>query len=56
VVWLKSDFDGAYKMTVTNAAHDAVTNSWSYTLKDTLNADYGEWVAETKLTAANPSK
>lgn len=54
--WLKTDTDGAYRMTITAAAHDAVTNSWSYTLKDSMNVDYDEWVAEKNLTPGNPAK
>ena len=55
-MWFKTDREGSYKMTVTGASYDSVTNTWSYTLKDSSGVDDGEWVAETRLTAANPSR
>ena len=56
VVWLKTDLDGSYRMSITEAGYDPGTNMWSYKLKDSMGEDYEGWVAETKLTAANPNK
>jgi len=51
VVWFKTDSDGPRKMTVTDAAHDAVSNTWSYELKDDEDEAYPQWVAEKRLQA-----
>lgn len=55
VVWFKTDRDGTYRMAVVEATHNSGSNTWSYKLKDTMGQEHGEWVAETKLTAANPA-
>ena len=43
-------------MTVADAARDPVTNTWSYKLTDSMGEPHEGWIAETKLTAANPNK
>lgn len=43
-------------MTIEDAARDPITNTWSYKLKDSMGEPYEGWIAETKLTAANPNK
>jgi hypothetical protein len=53
-VWLKSDSDGSYVMTVTGAT--CRSKSWWYTLKDSLGQPHDTAVLETKLTALNPNK
>lgn len=52
-VWLRSDHEGSFLMTVMEAARDPAANAWSYRLQDSTGTDFG-WVTEKKLTAARP--
>ena len=54
-VWLKTDTDGSYPMTVSDARHLPGSNTWEYELKDSMGAIHDEWVAETKLKASSSS-
>lgn len=40
-------------MTVVDALHDLVANTWSYKLKASMGEDHEGWVAETKLLTEN---
>lgn len=52
---MKTDTDGSYPMTVSDARHLPGSNTWEYELKDSMGAIHDEWVAETKLKASSSS-
>jgi len=54
-VWLKTDTDGSYRMTVTDVKYDEISKIWLYELKDSMNMPHDQWVPEKQLKAAgNP--
>ena len=51
-VWMKNkDNVWAYRMTIVEAEHDTVRNTWSYLLKNDKDEVQGSFVAETRLKA-----